>query len=129
MPTINRMFGGGVALMGRSLDLRYERQGLIQSNIANIDTPGYKVQDFSFAGVMESVMTGKGELRKTHAKHIGIDPVEASRSQEFTEEDRPVDLDEEMLKLSENQLMYEVTSRILAKKFEGLRFAIDEGGK
>ncbi|MDZ7641962.1 MAG: hypothetical protein U5J62_08080 [Desulfurivibrio sp.] len=34
-----------------------------------------------------------------------------------------------MLKLSENQLMYQATSQLIAKKFEGLRQVIDEGGK
>ena len=126
---INKLYGGGIALMGKALDLRNDRQGLIQSNIANIDTPGYKVKDFSFAGVMERVMTKNGELTKTDPRHLGVDPVETSMHNEFTSEDRPVDLDEEMLKLSENQLMYQVTSRILAKKFEGLKFAIDQGGQ
>ena len=126
---INKLYSGGIALMGKSLDLRNERQGLIQSNIANMDTPGYKVQEFSFARVMESVMSGKGELQRTHPKHFSIDPVETSKLREFTAEERPVDLDEEMLKLSENQLMYEVTTRLLSKRFEGLKFAIDEGGK
>ena len=126
---INKLYGGGVALMGRALDLRYDRQGLIQSNIANIDTPGYKVKDFSFANVMDRVMTNRGELARTHPKHLSVDPVETSIRGEFTSEERPVDLDEEMLKLSENQLMYEVTTRILSKKFEGLKLAIDEGGQ
>ena len=126
---INKLYGGNIALMGKALDLRTEKQGLIQSNVANMETPGYKVQDFSFDKVMKSVMTGQAEMRRTHAKHLDVDPVEVSRRREFSSEERPVDLDEEMLKLSENQLMYEVTTRILSKKFEGLKFAIDEGGK
>ncbi len=126
---INKLYGGGIDLMGKALDVRNSRQGLIQSNIANIDTPGYKVKDLSFANVMERVMTNKGELTKTHPKHLSVDPVETSMRNELTSEERPVDLDEEMVKLSENQLMYQVTSRILTKKFEGLKFAIDEGGK
>lgn len=126
---INKLYGGNIALMGKALDLRTEKQGLIQSNVANMETPGYKVQDFSFDKVMKSVMTGQEEMRRTHTKHLGVDPVEVSRRREFASEERPVDLDEEMLKLSENQLMYEVTTRILSKKFDGLKYAIDEGGK
>lgn len=126
---INKLYGGGIALMGKALDLRSEKQGLIQSNIANMETPGYRVQDFSFSKVMEGVMLDQEGLRRTSAKHLGVDPLEAGKSREFASEDRPVDMEEEMLKLSENQLMYEVTTRILAKKFEGLKFAIDEGGK
>jgi len=125
----NKLFGGVVATTARSLDLRMERQGLIQSNIANMETPGYKVKDFSFAKVMESIATGQGELARTNAKHIALDPVEVSKASAFSEAERPVDLDEEMGKLAENQLMYQVATKIMTKKFESLRYAIDEGGK
>ena len=129
MPVINKLFDNNIALMGKSLNLRSERQGLIQSNIANLETPGYKVQDFSFNRVMETVMANQGSLSRTQPGHIGLDPVETSRSLDFKAEDRPVDLDEEMVKLSENQLMYEVVAKLIAKKFDGLKYAIEEGGK
>lgn len=63
---VNKLFGGTLATTTKALDLRMERQGLLQSNIANMETPGYKEQDFSFAKVMESVATGQGELRRTN---------------------------------------------------------------
>jgi flagellar basal-body rod protein FlgB len=126
---VNKLFDNNIGLMGKSLNLRSERQGLIQSNIANLETPGYKVQDFSFNRVMETVMASQGTLSRTQPGHISLDPVETSRSLDFKEEDRPVDLDEEMLKLSENQLMFEVVAKLIAKKFDGLRYAIEEGGK
>ncbi len=129
MPVINKLFDNNIALLGKSLDLRSERQGLIQSNVANLETPGYKVQDFSFSRVMETVMANQGTLSRTQPAHIGLDPVETSRSLDFKAEDRPVDLDEEMVKLSENQLMFEVVAKLIAKKFDGLKYAIEEGGK
>ncbi|MEW6594809.1 MAG: flagellar basal body rod protein FlgB [Thermodesulfobacteriota bacterium] len=126
---VNKLYGGSIAIMRQALDLRLEKQGLIQSNIANQETPGYTTKDFSFARVMERTMSGTADLRRTHAKHLTIDPVEATKSGEYAREARPVDLDEEMVKLAENQLMYQVTTRLITKKFEGLRYVIDEGGK
>lgn len=126
---INKLYGGGIEVLRNALNLRFERQGLIQSNIANLETPGYHGQDFDFKKVMETVLSGQGELARTDAGHLAMDPVEISRRREFKNEERPVDLDEEMVKLSENQLMYQIATRIVTKKFEGLRFAIDEGGK
>lgn len=125
MPTINKMFGGSINLMSNALDLRAEKQGLIQSNIANMGTPGYKMQSFSFSHAMETAINKQGDLQRTHPRHIGIDPVETAIRQKFTSEERPVDLDEEMLKLAENQFMYELTTRMIGKSFEGLRSAID----
>ncbi|MEJ2031744.1 MAG: flagellar basal body rod protein FlgB [Deltaproteobacteria bacterium] len=124
---VNKLFDGIIDLTGKALDLRMERQGLIQSNIANMETPGYKVQELPFARVLESMMvSGKSKLTRTDPRHITPE----TAAQTFTEEEnRPVDLDEEMVKLSENQLMYQVATRILSKRFEELRYVIDEGGK
>nr|MBF0221364.1 flagellar basal body rod protein FlgB [Desulfobulbaceae bacterium] len=129
MPFESKMFGGVISSGQIALNARLEKQGLIQSNIANIETPGYSSQDFSFESVMANALRGQGKLARTNAKHIQLDPVELSQSMEYKSDKRPVDLDEEMQKISENQLMYQVTAKMLAKKFEGLRAAIDEGGK
>ena len=129
MPFANKMFGGVVNSGQIALNARLEKQGLIQSNIANIETPGYNSQDFSFESVMDNALRGRGKLAQTNAKHIQLDPVELAQSMEYMSENRPVDLDEEMQKLAENQLMYQLTTKILGKKFDGLRSAIDEGGK
>ena len=129
MPFENKMFSGVVNSGQIALNALLEKQGLVQSNIANIETPGYNSQDFSFAKVMENALRGQGKLAQTNAKHIQLDPVELSQSMEYKSENRPVDLDEEMQKIAENQLMYQMTAKILSKKFEGLRSAIEEGGK
>lgn len=126
---VNKLFGGSIETMRQSLTLRQERQGLIQSNIANQETPGYLGQDFKFARVMENVMSGQGQLAATDPGHIRPDAVDVGKAREFVREQRPVDLDEEMVKLAENQLMYQVVARMIGKKFEGMRYAIDEGGK
>lgn len=124
----NKLFSPSVAAIEKALDLRYERQGLIQSNIANKETPGYYSQDFPFAKVMRSSLEN-GVLSRTDDNHIALDPVDEGISREFFKEKRPVDLDEEMVKLSENQLMYEIATKIMGRKFSGLTYAIDEGGK
>ncbi|MFZ5764702.1 MAG: flagellar basal body rod protein FlgB [Thermodesulfobacteriota bacterium] len=126
---IDKLFSGGLAQMEHALNLRYERQGLILSNVANLETPGYAVQDFSFEKTMQRVMESQGTLTRTHAGHLDLDPVEAERSLAFSRERRPVDLDEEMVKMAENQMMYEIVTRMVGKKFDGLKYAIDEGGK
>lgn len=125
---VDKLFGGTIAVTSKALDLRAKRQDLIQSNIANIDTPGYKVQEFSFKNAMAKATTGLGSLTKTNSRHMDVDPIAAQGIEAFSE-NRPVDVDEEMLKLSENQFMYQAAARIIAKKFDGLLFAIDEGGK
>ena len=125
---VNKLYGG-LRPMEQALNLRYERQGLIQSNIANMETPGYTMQDFSFEKAMATARLNQGTLTRTHKQHIDLDPVAATMSQEFSAEKRPVDLDEEMVKLAENQMMYEIVTRMIGKKVDGIKYAIDEGGK
>ena len=129
MPITNKLFTDKMALIQQSMNIRNERQGLIQSNIANIETPGYKSQDFSFSQVMDTIRHKGGKLAKTNSSHIQLDPVELTKSRQFYKDERPVDLDEEMVKLSENQLFYEIAAKLMAKSFDGLKYAIDEGGK
>ncbi len=126
---INKLFDGNIETMRQALTLRQERQGLIQSNVANLETPGYTGQDFNFAKVMQSVMSGQGELARTNKGHMQLDAMEAGRIREFASEKRPVDLDQEMVKMAENQLMFQALAKSIGKKFDSLRYAIDEGGK
>jgi len=68
-------------------------------------------------------------LALTNKGHMQLDAMEASKTREFNSEKRPVDLDQEMVKMAENQLMFQVIAKSIGKKFDGLRYAIDEGGK
>ncbi len=124
---VNKLFAGTIELGRQALDLRLERQNLISANIANMNTPGYTVQDFSFAEALESAIAGKGRLARTDPRHLDVPPSQALAA--VRDERRPVDLDEEMLKLSENALSYQVTARIVSKKIAGMRYVIDEAGK
>ena len=121
---VNKIFGGSIALTAKALDLLSLRQGVIQSNIANMETPGYKAKD-----VMKKAVTQQGELAQTNNKHIAASAGSSVKAGKIVQGNSPVDIDEEMLKLSENQLMYQITTRIISKKFEGLKYIIDEGGK
>ncbi len=129
MSFTGKLFGRAFNIGEQALNTRMAKQGLIQSNIANLETPGYVRQGLSFVDAMQSAMNNQGQLLRTDNRHIALDPVDVSENLSFSSENRPVDLDEEMLDLSENQLMYQVTTKIVSKKFEGLRYAIDEGGK
>ncbi|MBU0673567.1 MAG: flagellar basal body rod protein FlgB [Proteobacteria bacterium] len=122
------LFSGFLDVSSKALDIRSTRQGLIQSNIANIETPGYTVQDLPFRKVMETAMTRQGEMVLTHPGHIAPSALSGSNLQNSGEA-RPVDLEEEMVKLTENQLMYEIASRLTGKKFETMKYIIDEGGR
>jgi len=122
----------------KTLDLRSRRHDLIASNIANKDTPGYKAFDLVVKEEIQNLDAGQNlELARTHPMHIKAkmgkqDVFHLKRLEKtpFTsgDDENSVDLDKEMGKLSENNLMYNVTAHILSKRIIGLKTAI-QGGK
>ncbi len=139
------IFGPAIEVMGRALNLRAKRNSVISANIANIDTPGYKAKDMNFKEVMDSYLEEKMgvksdksssekdiPLETTHPGHITPRSKAVEPSVKISKErgvPNNVDLDEEMAKLSENNIQYQLTMQMLIKKFEILRTAITEGGK
>lgn len=126
---INSKLFGSLQMMQQALNLRMEKQGVIQANIANMETPGYKARELPFEEALSKAVDRQGQVAvsRTDSRHLGgLDVQPAS----FVEvEDREVDLDEEMLKLSKNQLMYQIATTLVGKKLSGLKSAIDEGGQ
>jgi len=133
---VQGIFGTTVELLGKSLDLRAKRHALISSNLANVETPGYTPSELSFEGQLKSALNqgGKG-ASASHPRHIPIKG--ASGSLQRVEGDvvdlgnarsgpdgNGVELEAEMGRMAENQIMYNATVQILGKKFEGLKQAI-----
>jgi flagellar basal-body rod protein FlgB len=102
------------------LDLVAFRHELVSSNLANVDTPGYRTQDVDFASEMR-----RAEFRQED------DPV-APRVQEIKGLiERPdgnnVSLDRESLALARTQLQYRAGVELLRNEFHTLQAAINEG--
>jgi flagellar basal-body rod protein FlgB len=101
------------------LQLTNQRQQLIVSNMANIDTPGYHSQDLDFQGAMQQVVN-EGSVKMTPA----------SQDVEGLPE-RPdgnnVNVDREGLLLSQTQLQYQMGVQLIKAEFHKLLTAIKEG--
>jgi flagellar basal-body rod protein FlgB len=123
----SRLFNRTTAFLQKSLDLRLERHTVLASNIANSETPNYQARDIPFAKILNGLMQNQGalDLRQTHPRHLAG---EAESGIDLEKAAEGVDMDREMAKLSENHLRFQAEVQVLAKKLEGLRYAI-EGGK
>ena len=126
-------------LIQKTLDFRTQRQDLLTSNIANKDTPGYKAEDMVFAKSLEKALHAEepGLLKTTNFRHFNgrntppLKLVQAQRihsASPFPDFDgNTVDLDREMAKMAENQLMYNASIKMLTHQFRMLKTAIKEG--
>ncbi len=109
----------GIQLLEEIIKTSAFRHKVLASNIANVDTPGYKAKDVPFKEEMNNQVIG---MIKTSPDHIqgtkipqetrGMIPVERTS----WEDGNNVALDMELAKMTENALLYEAGVRLLSKK-------------
>lgn len=117
------------------LDFRLERQNMLAANLANIDTPGYTPVELNFDEALQSHLAGNDPpgMRHTDTNHRGANPGNPEGEVEYDYFSLPdadgnsVDLDHEMAKVAENQLLYRATTRMYSKRMAMLKYAIAEG--
>lgn len=95
-----------------------QRETVIASNMANVDTPGYRTKDIDF----------QHELARAMAAPEGSSPGVAVRDVKGLLE-RPdgnnVDIDKESLELSEAQLQYQMGTQLMKDRFHQILTAIN----
>ncbi|WP_136807900.1 flagellar basal body rod protein FlgB [Desulfosediminicola flagellatus] len=128
----------GMQLLTKVLDLRAQNQQIIAANIANAETPGYSPAKFTFEDELRSVLSSQSGLQLTssHQKHIPLGPrdiqsvqgtITINPDQTGIGDENGVSVDEEMLALSENELLYETAAQLLKKKMGILKYVVSGG--
>ncbi len=137
---IDGMFNTTINLLGRSLDLRAENHNRISANIANAETPGYTPTALSFDKELQDAVRSRGQAAPvpTHPRHIplkgslmSLDQITGTivedKSAINSLDRNGVELENEMGKMVQNQIMFSTSIQLLNKKFEGLKTAIKGG--
>jgi flagellar basal-body rod protein FlgB len=106
-------------LLARYLDLAAKRQSLITSNIANVDTPGYRTKDIDFQGELARALQGDTAPTEPFVREV---PGLVTRP-----DGNNVSVDRESLLLSEVQLQFGIAEQLLKSQFKNLQMAITEG--
>jgi flagellar basal-body rod protein FlgB len=120
----------------KALGIAHQRHALIAGNIGHLDTPRYKPQEIDFQSALKQAM-GEGpkvSLSRTDSKHLdtapkGLAGVEVKEEEEEWNGFNWVNIDREMTRLTENDLMYRTASEILIRKITLLKEIIREGGR
>jgi flagellar basal-body rod protein FlgB len=119
------LFNKTMNLLSGMLDYRSKRHKIIVSNIANIDTEGFKPSDISYQNA--SGKTSSIQMTTTDPGHIGRkDNNDSSVSFDIHTSEEKVKIDTEMANLAENHLMYNMTIDMLARKFRGINTVLKE---
>lgn len=123
-----------------NLNYRAERQKVISSNIANINTPNYKTKDLSFQSALDEKNREKDlELFSTNEKHIKFDEannIKGSKMQIYEVENlqeqndgNNVSLDSQMSEMSKNNTMFQALQVSIKKDSLLLRSVLDSSAK
>lgn len=123
--------GAILAALGRQMTTAVQRQSTAASNLANLDTPGYKTREVSFADALDGEL-GAAAMRRTDRQHLaGANPaagVETETEGLLARRDgNNVQLDRELLALTRASGEFTAAQTALAAKFRLVRYAINEG--
>lgn len=125
---------GGLALLSALTDkMRWhqERQGILAENVANADTPNYTARDlksYSFNDEMRSVATVS--VSTTSPAHISVSSGSARTSgsqsslYEVTPSGNGVVLEDEMMKVTGNEMDYQAVTALYMRSIRLLKVAL-----
>ena len=109
------------ALEGTTLQLE-----AIASNIANLETPGYRSRQISFAQQLRAALATPERQRATALRAVAP-AVIIDRQAPPRADGNNVQIEEELVKLGKASLHHRVLTRLLAKKGQMLEEAISGG--
>jgi flagellar basal-body rod protein FlgB len=97
------------------LKVTSDRQQLVASNIANVDTPGYQTKDINFQSAMQQAVSQGNNL------HLEVEGLPTRP------DGNNVNVDRESLLLSQTQLQYQMGVQLIKSEFHRLLTAIKDG--
>jgi flagellar basal-body rod protein FlgB len=125
-----------ITAMGSYLTRLSRRQQVIASNLANVDTPGYKTKDISFNATMQELLSSQAvPMKATRPEHLALGSLQFApmEPEVFEVQGLParidrnnVELDQELLKLGETSFGYGMVTQFLRGKFRTLINVIND---
>ncbi len=120
---------GYVNVLSSAADAAWTRNEILNNNIANVDTPGFKRQDMEFESLLQHEIGRQEKTSSTLDQKVAnvdyrrLTPyVYTDHSQLSTRLDgNNVDIDTEEAELASNQIMYDGIIEGLNKEFERMK--------
>ena len=121
-----------MAALRQTMTKTSRRLEAVASNLANIDTPGYRAVEVRFPDLQAK----PGLLRRTDGRHLPVadpaklrgTPVEAAATR-MRDDGNTVDIDREMASLNALQGRYRASAEMIRKRFALWRYAVTDGRK
>jgi flagellar basal-body rod protein FlgB len=125
-----------IPLLEQAVNFAQARHGVLVGNVANLDTPGYRVRDLSVETfrerLREAIEARRQQQEPVSSGLLRPDPDEAMRRVRDSlrsilyHDDSDVGIEQQVLEISKNQYMHNVAISIMASQFRLLQAAIAE---
>ncbi|MGE3705601.1 MAG: flagellar basal body rod protein FlgB [Vicinamibacterales bacterium] len=121
-----------VAALGRQMTRAVARETVAASNLANVDTPGYRAREVEFEDALQRqlgmtlTLATTAESHQPNLRTAGTTVREVS-GVPMRRDGNTVQLDREMLSLTRAAGDFSKAQTALAAKFRLVRYAINEG--
>lgn len=113
--------GSIVDLIEAGIEAESLRQKAIASNIANLETPGYRRIDVQFEQLLAGALNSSGDLDVSELEPQLYRPNKTSVNANGND----VNLETEVGEMVKNTLRHKTYIRVLSKKYKQLELAID----
>jgi flagellar basal-body rod protein FlgB len=110
--------------MQRAMTRTTQRHSLLVANLANINTPNYKRKDMDFSITLDNEVNGS----QSHLQDVrDAETQRASDGTSIRNDGNNVDLEREVMAISETELHYEALTDMANQYFSVLNNVIREG--
>ena len=130
------------SLLFKQLGLKAEQQKVISSNIANIDTPGYKTKELNFndelkrsqidsSNQLQLVVTNKNHIQIESINKKVVNPYVISNVKGLDEQNdgNNVNLDTQMSNMAQNSVMFQAIQSSIKKDTLWFKNVVDSAAK
>ncbi len=118
--------GDGFKILERLIHLTNLRHGVIVSNIANVDTPGFIAKDIKFEQILNDEIIVMKTTNPYHIKNNDyslLNKVVEGSGQQWVDRNN-VELDMEVAKMTENALLFQAAIHMLSTKIKMFKNAL-----
>lgn len=106
------------------MDRATQRQSMLMENLANVNTPNYKRKDMDFNIALQDEIARQNGVDRSQLARGGGSVGNASS---LRSDKNNVDLEFEVLSITETEQRYDLLTDMTGKYFQGLKNAIREG--
>ena len=134
---LNSIFDStNIPVLQEVISFAQSRHDVLAGNVANLDTPGYRVRDLSvetFQQRLKEAIEGRGRSQSSYSSGVMTDsPDEAMRQVRESmksilfHDDSNVGIEQQITEIAKNQTMHNLAVSIMASQFRLLQAAVSE---